>query len=348
MEKKMKALRFYGRKDIRYEDVAEPSPAPGQVKIKINLAGICGTDLLRYAPGSDEILPNENPVIMGHEFAGKVITLGDGVRNFKVGDRVTGLSYWFCGQCYFCKKGKYNLCLNTAHIGGTVDGCMAEYMVAPTDSLYKLPDSVSDEAGVLVEPLAVAFRAVSQGNLHAGDTVAIIGDGPIGLCSLLAARATGASAVYMIAKHRGRGKLALDMGATVVIYPSDGNPVSSILNLTNDIGVDVSIECVGHGHAPLEWGVNLARKGGAFVLTGLFIEPVSFQFFPLSFYEKTMIGSSCYVNEMKTVIALLADGRIDPCRLITAKVPLNDGIKEGFEKLLTDKEKNIKILLQIP
>jgi (R,R)-butanediol dehydrogenase/meso-butanediol dehydrogenase/diacetyl reductase len=161
----MKALRWYGRKDLRYVDLPEPSPGPGQLKIKTVLAGICGTDLKEYAKGPVMIPPDRVPLTLGHEFVGRVAAVGKGVKNFKVGDRVSGVGYWYCGQCYCCKKGLYNICVNQGFTGLTTDGCLAEYSVVPAYACYELPGSVSDEAGALVEPLAVGLHAVGQGNV---------------------------------------------------------------------------------------------------------------------------------------------------------------------------------------
>jgi (R,R)-butanediol dehydrogenase/meso-butanediol dehydrogenase/diacetyl reductase len=342
----MKALRWYGRRDLRYEDVPEPSPGPGQVKAQINLVGICGTDLKEYATGPCMIPADKVPVTMGHEFAGRVVAMGEGVTGFNVGDRVTGLGYWCCGRCYYCKRGLYNLCLNSDFTGLTKDGSMAEYFVAPDYSFYKLPDSVSDELGTLVEPLAVSLHAVRQGNVRPGDTVAIVGDGTIGLCCLLAARVAGATAVYVVAKHKGRGEMALAMGATAVIYLGDGEPISQIGGFTDGLGADVTIECVGQPDTP-QLAVQLARKGGTVVILGVFEKPGSFDFSTMMFSERILVGSSIYVDEARTAIALLADGRIDPGCLITATVLFKDAVNVGFERLLTGKEENIKVLLEV-
>jgi (R,R)-butanediol dehydrogenase/meso-butanediol dehydrogenase/diacetyl reductase len=342
----MKALRLHGKGDLRYEDIPEPSPGPGQVKVKINLAGICGSDLEEYVVGPDMIGIGDLPLTIGHEFVGRVVAVGGGVTDFKVGERVSGVGYWVCGECFFCQRGLYNLCLNLNFTGVSVDGCMAEYMISPSYSLCTLPDSVSDEAGALVEPLAVAIHAVHQGNVRPGDTVAIVGDGTIGLCSLLAAKAAGASEVYVVAKHRGRGAIASALGATAVVYLDEGNTVELIRNLASGLGVDVSIECVGRPDTP-QLSVELARRGGTAVMGGVFDQPSSFHFSSIMFSERTVVGSFIYIDEAKAAIALLADKRIDPHKLITSKVPLKDAVEMGFEKLIANKEQDIKILLQI-
>lgn len=342
----MKALRWYGRKDLRYEDVPEPSPGPGQVKVKVNLAGICGTDLKEYEAGPGMIAVDKVPLTLGHEFAGRIAEVGKWVTDFKVGERVTGVGYWYCGECFFCKRAMYNICLNAGFTGLTVDGCMAEYVVVPSYAVYKLPESVSDELGALVEPLAVTIHAVRQGSVRPGDTVAIVGSGTIGLCVLLAARAAGAAEVYVVDKIKRRGEIALATGATAFINLTDGDPVKQVASLTNGLGADISFECVGHPDTP-QLALDLARRGGTTVIVGVFDKPSSIHFQSVTFNQKTIVGSPIYVHEAKTAIGLLADRRIDPRRLITSKVPLKDAVEKGFEKLIESKEDNIKVLLQI-
>ncbi|MFH1646534.1 MAG: 2,3-butanediol dehydrogenase [Chloroflexota bacterium] len=343
----MKALRWYGRKDLRYVDVPEPSPGPGQLKVKVALAGICGTDLKEYASGPVMIAAEKAPITIGHEFSGKVASVGKGVKDFRVGERVTGVGYYYCGECYVCKEGRYNLCVNQGFTGLFTDGCMAEYVNVPAYACYHLPDGVTDEAGAMVEPLAVALHAVRQARVQLGNTVAVVGDGTIGLCALLAARAAGVSEVYVVAKHRGRGELARALGATAVIYLSDGNPVEQLQKISGGPGADAAIECVGYPDTP-QLTVELLRRGGIAVIVGVFSKPGTFEFSTMTFAEKTMVGSSIYVHEGQTAVDLLADGRIDASRLITSVVPLKDAVKLGFEELLANKDANVKILLRVP
>jgi len=342
----MKALRWYARKDICYTDVLEPVPGREEVKVKINLSGICGTDLREYSSGPCMITPDKAPITLGHEFAGRVVDLGEGVTDFKVGDRVTGLGYRICGECYFCKRMKYNICYHQGFSGLTVDGSMAEYMVAPDYSYFKLPDSVDDELGTLVEPLSVAIHAVKQGNVQAGDTVVIVGDGTIGLSILLAARAAGVSKVYLVSKHEKRAKKALEMGATMAIN-SYSNPVKEIRGLTAGLGADVTFECVGNPDTA-RLAVDLARRDGVTVMVGVFEKAGMFHFADVVFGEKKIIGSSIYIREAEAAIAMMADKRIQPAGLITSIIPLKDAVGQGFEQLLNDKENNLKILLQSP
>jgi (R,R)-butanediol dehydrogenase/meso-butanediol dehydrogenase/diacetyl reductase len=343
----MKALRWCGRKDLRYVDVPEPSPGPGQLKIKVSLAGICGTDLKEYALGPVMIPRDKVPLTMGHEFVGRVAAVGKGVEGFKVGDRVSGVGYWYCGECYCCRKGLYNICVNQGFTGLLTDGCLAEYFVIPAYAVYKLPENVSDEAGALVEPLAVGLHAVNQGKVRAGDAVAILGDGAIGLCMLMAARRAGAGAIYMVAKHRGRGELARRLGATDVIYLDSSDPARRLQEITKGPGSDVAFECVGNPETP-QLTVNLTRRGGTTVLVGVFDRPGTFDFSTISLTERTIVGSSIYIDEGREAIALLAQKKIDPTPLITSRVPLKDAVKLGFEALFTDKENNIKVLLEVP
>jgi (R,R)-butanediol dehydrogenase/meso-butanediol dehydrogenase/diacetyl reductase len=343
----MKALRWYARKDLRYVDVPEPSPGPGQLKIEVSLAGICGTDLKEYALGPVMIPPAKVPLTMGHEFVGRVAAVGKDVKGFKVGDRVSGVGYWYCGECYCCKKGLYNICVNQGFTGLLTDGCFAEYFVIPAYACYKLPDNVSDEAGVLVEPLAVGLHAVRQGKVQAGDTVAILGDGAIGLCVLMAARVADADVIYLVAKHRGRGELARQLGATDIIYLDTADPAKRLQEITGGPGADVAFECVGNPETP-QLTVDLTRRAGMVVLAGVFDKPGLVDFNSLTFTERTMVGSSIYIDEGQTAIDLLAKKRIEPTPLITSRVPLKDAVKLGFEALLTDKDANIKVLLEVP
>jgi (R,R)-butanediol dehydrogenase/meso-butanediol dehydrogenase/diacetyl reductase len=352
-EEKMKALRWYAKEDMRYEDVPEPSPGPGQVKIKVHFAGICGSDLHEYLDGpvliTEEAHPvtgQKAPITLGHEFSGTVVGVGDGVSSVKVGERVTADCPISCGKCFYCMRDLPTHCLEVFYAGFHADGAMAEYMLAPESEVYKLPDSISDEIGALLEPLAVGIHGVRRSRLQEGDTVSILGTGPIGLSTLLAARAAGASKIFALEISEQRRKMALAMGATTVINPKEVDAVKQICELTDGLGVDVSFDCIGHPiSGPL--AVELARTVGTVVIVGVSpgVSP-DFNFLSIMLPEKTVLGSNGYTREIGMAIELVADGRIDPARLITGKVPLKDSGEKGFKELINNPEKNLKILLQ--
>lgn len=342
----MKALRWHAARDLRYEDIPEPSPGPGMLKIKVKLAGICGTDLKEYTSGPILIPHEKAPLTMGHEFMGRVAEVGEGVRGFKVGDRVSGVGYYYCGECYCCRKGLYNICLNQGFTGLTTDGCMAEYFLIPDYACYKLPDTVSDAQGALVEPMAVALHAAGKARLKQGDTVAIVGDGTIGLCSVLAAKAAGASGVFLIAKHQGRAELGQKLGASAVINVMEGDPVRQLHEITGFTDADSAIECAGRPDTP-QLAIVLIKRGGTAVIAGIFEKPSLLDFSTITFTEKRLVGSSIYIHEGKTAIELMAKKKIDPSPLVSSVVPLEEGIEKGFEALIKDKDTNIKVLLRI-
>lgn len=347
----MKALKWYGREDLRYEDVPEVFPGKGQVKVKVHLTGICGSDLHEYQSGplfiSTEPHPLTGrmaPITLGHEFVGTVAETGEGVTTLNVGDRVTGDCTWYCGRCYYCVRNMPNLCIKAASTGFHADGSLAEYVVVPDYSLYKLIDTITDDIGALTEPLAVGVHAVRRSRLQIGDTVAIIGAGTIGISTLLAAKAAGASSVFVLELSRKRGERALAMGATTVIN-ANGGAVSRVRDLTEGLGADISFDCVGLAKTgPLALG--LIRNAGTAVIVGMSWQPSDFRFVDIMLTEKNIVGSIGYVRDTNAVIELLADHRIDPGALITGKVEFEDAVRLGFEELVRNPEDHLKILVK--
>jgi len=341
----MKALRWYGRRDLRLDDVPEPKPGPGELKIRVALAGICGTDLKEYADGPVLVDAGKAPLTLGHEFCGTVAEIGPGVTGFTPGDRASGVGYLYCGECHYCKQGRVNLCVKAGFNGLTANGCLADYYIAPAYACYRVPDAVPDETAALVEPLAVGLHAVRQARVEPGKTVAIVGDGAIGLSALLAAKVLGAKAVYLVAKHPGRARLAERLGADAV-FPNGEDPVAKLQEVTEGLGADAAVECVGYPDTP-QLAVNLTRPGGTISIAGVFERAGTFDFRTITFSERTLAGSSIYVDEGKEVIDLLAAGRLNAVPLISAIVPLERAVAEGFEALLTDKEKLVKVLVRV-
>ncbi|MGW8186103.1 MAG: 2,3-butanediol dehydrogenase [Desulfobacterales bacterium] len=348
----MKAAVWYGRKDVRVENVADPpAPGPGEVKIKVHQTGICGSDLHEYDVGpifipTEELHPltkKKAPLILGHEFSGEIVEIGKGVKNVKVGDRVAPDAAQHCGECYMCKVNRYSLCEKLAFTGLMADGAFAEYVNVPAYTCFKLLPELSNEAGALVEPLAVGIHAIRQGKLLQGDTVAVVGAGTIGLVTIQAARAAGASKVFSIEVAKDRKEFAKGLGA-IVLDPNETDVAAEVKKQTNGEGVNVAIECIGKAET-VNTCIQCARRGGKVVIVGIFEKPGEINYNDLVFEEKELVGSLAYCGEFDTAIALLADGRITAETLITGRIRLEDIVEKGFEELLKNRESNVKILV---
>ncbi|AET69763.1 theronine dehydrogenase-like Zn-dependent dehydrogenase [Desulfosporosinus orientis DSM 765] len=349
----MKAAVWYGRKDVRVVDVPEPpSPGEGWVKVRVEWCGICGSDLHEYLAGPifipaaepDALTGSKAPLILGHEFSGEVVEIGPGVKNVQVGDRVAPDACQVCWECYHCKRMNYSMCEKLAFTGLMTDGAFAEYVNVPAYTMYKIPDDMSYEAAAVIEPIAVGIHAVRQAPVIEGDKVVVLGAGTIGLATLQAAKAAGASRVYVIEMAKARKEYALNMGATAVFDPREVDVVAKIKELTDGLGADVTFECVGNEKtAPL--AIQLARKSGKVVMVGIFERESSFNFFEVTANEKHIIGSLAYNGEFATAIDLLNDGRLSAEPMITGKIKLEDIIEKGFDELVNRKEANIKILV---
>lgn len=349
----MKAAVWYGKKDVRIMDVPEPpSPAPGWVKIKVEWCGICGSDLHEYIAGPifipvdapHPLTGAKAPIILGHEFSGVITEVGEGVKGWKVGDRVAPDACQHCGECYLCKRNRYNICDVLAFTGLMTDGAFAEYVSIPANILFKVPDSVSMEAAALLEPMAVGIHAVRLSQLEPGDTVVIFGAGTIGLVTLQAALAAGAGKVYVVEIAEARKKMAAENGAALVIDPNETDPVGKVKELTGGLGADVAFECIGN-HKTAVTAVDVVRKAGTIMMVGIFEKPSEIYFQNMTFTEKKIIGSLAYNGEFNAAVQFLDDGRMKAEPLITGRIKLDDLIEKGFEELVNNKDNNIKIIV---
>ena len=347
----MKAAVWYGKKDVRIEQFPEPPLQEGFVRAKVRWCGICGTDLHEYESGPIMIRMEPHPltgiappVVLGHEFSGVVVECGKGVTGPKPGDRIVTNTLYTCGACYWCKRGQYSLCEKMGGIGLASHGAFAEYIHVKADQCLVIPPEVEDDTAALVEPMAAAVHAVRQGRILEGDSVAIVGAGPIGLMALQAARIAGAGPLFSIEPSEIRRKKAAAYGA-VTLDPRDDSFREALLEHTGGVGPDVTIECVGASETgPL--AVSLVRRGGRAVIMGVFSEPSQIHFNEVVFNEKEIVGSLCYINEFETVLRLLADGRMSGDGLISSRIVLDDLIEKGFEELIHNKENHIKILVE--
>jgi (R,R)-butanediol dehydrogenase / meso-butanediol dehydrogenase / diacetyl reductase len=342
----MKALRQYGGKDMRLEDIPEPEPGPEEVKIKVKWCGICGSDVHEYQ-GLPGLLPVKKPhpgtgkmvpITGGHEFSGQVVKIGKSVTHINIGDRVTVRATLPCYKCRYCKKGKHTQCVIIGAIGSAADGAFAEYVVVPGDTVYPLPNEVTYEMGAFTEPLACAVHAVKRSHMEPGATVCIIGAGPIGLFTMQVAMACGAGKVIVFEMLPKRSQLAKELGATEVIHPNEVNPGKAIAALTEGWKADIVFECAGPSEAML-MAERVCGRDGAIVEVGVMLTPCHFPFSSLQMREKTIITSLTYVvDEFPVAISFLANRKVkcDPV-MISAKIKLGDILEKGFKELLSER-----------
>lgn len=342
MEAIVKYARGKGNVEIR--DVTEPVPGPGQVKVEVQAAGVCGSDLHIY---HDEIaIAIEPPVVMGHEFSGVIVELGAGVDRLSVSDRVTcETTAWSCGQCLHCRLGQTNMCANRKVVGYAVDGCFARYCVVNERQVHLLPDNVDFVAGALTEPLACCVHAVLELSLiTAGDMVVITGPGPVGLLCLQLVKAAGGFAVMCgTSQDAERLALARQFGADLTIDVQAENALGIISRLTDAQGADVFLECAG-APAAARLGLEATRRGGQYTQIGLF--PSSFELkFDLIAYKELRVTGSLGQRWMswQRALALMAQGQVDTRSLVSHVLPLAEW-REAFR--LFEEKQGLKILLE--
>jgi (R,R)-butanediol dehydrogenase/meso-butanediol dehydrogenase/diacetyl reductase len=349
----MKAAVWYGKEDIRIENVPEHTVEAGQVKIRIDACGICGSDLHEYTSGPF-IIPSRphpltgregGPIILGHEFAGEVTEVGAGVTKVQPGDRVTVNPLIYCGECHYCRKGNHLMCSKLATVGFAWDGAFAEYGVFPEYSIFKLPDSVSYEMGACVEPLAVAVHAVNRSGLKIGDNVAVIGAGPIGLLVQQACKAAGAGQVFVSEPMKARIQTAEKMGANAVLNPAEVDVGKEIANLTDGLRADIAFDCVGIKQT-FESCIKVTGRRARICIVGLALKPIEVSFMRLWGHEKELTFSQGYDGEFPAAINYLADDRVNVDDYITKRISLDDFVEGGIKELINNPDKNVKILVK--
>jgi L-iditol 2-dehydrogenase len=317
MKAVMKVAPGVGNVEVR--DIEEPTAQPGQVKIRVYAAGLCGTDLHIY---KDEFR-SWPPVVMGHEIAGEIAEVGEGVDRVQMGERVTTETYFStCGQCRYCRSGQMNLCLNRRSIGSAVNGGFTQYVVVPVKNIHRLPDSVDFDAGALTEPLACVVHGVTSSpaaTVAPGDVAVIAGPGAIGLLTLQVVKAAGATVVMVGMDVDGRRmELARDLGADYTINVQQEDPKALIANLTDEgLGADVVYECSGAGPAAVQL-LDLVRRRGRYVQIGLFGKPVAWNLDQICYKELVVTGSNASIpSAWLKALRLIASGRVQTKPLIT-------------------------------
>ncbi len=345
----MRAARWHAPYDVRIESVDVPEAVPGEVVLRVEWCGICGSDLHEFTHGP-VIIPSRPhpltgrlpPITLGHEFCGTVVSAGAGAL-FDAGRRVTANACLVCHACSWCRAGQFNLCAKLGSIGLCADGGLAEYVRVPAYVLHRVPDGLAPDLAALAEPLSVAVHACRRSRLRSGETVAVIGAGTIGLLVLQAACAAGAAAAFSIEPLIARRRLAVELGARAAWDP--GDPVDrEIAAATDGRRADVVFECSG-SLAGIETALRVSGKGGRVVIVGIYRGASSAPWARLQAHEKEIIGSSAYTNEFPTALELLASGAVQSAPLITDRIALEDVEARGLRALLDAPQDHLKILV---
>ena len=338
----MKAAVYHGPGDLRVEKVPVRKLKDNEVKIQVKYCGICGTDIHIFHGdgGCCDVTP---PLVPGHEFSGVVAEVGSKVKTVKVGDRVTGDPNDMCGECYFCKNGMQHFCKNNIGIGTTVDGGFAEYVIMREKQVYKVSDDLSFIEAAMTEPISCCLHGIDLCNIKAGDTVLVIGGGPIGMIMMQLAKNAGASKVIMSEPVEEKREQALKLGATKTIDPLHEDVEAVLAEYCEN--VNVVMECVGNVHAQAD-AVRFAGKGATIMYFGLAAPEESFPIKPDDIFKKELHITSSYINpySFERAIQVLESGTVELESLITNVVPLDD-IADVFTK--PEYRRTGKVMIQI-
>ena len=344
---KNRAAYMTGLNKLEIREIEVPVPKEKQVLVKLEYVGICGSDVhyLEHGKIGDFIVNGD--FILGHECAGTIVALGSKVEKLKVGDKVALEPGITCGQCEFCKTGRYNLCPDVEFLATPpYHGCFMNYIAFPETMAFKLPDRISTKEGALVEPLAVGMHAAKQGNVKLGDSVVILGSGTIGLVTLLACKAFGATDITVVDVIPKRLEYAKKLGATTVINATEVDVLAEIDKLTNKQGVDIVIETAGSAKT-IAQTPYLIKNGGCIVLVGMAPQDIiEFNFAKIMAKEAEIKSVFRYRNIYPQAIKAIEKGIIDISGIITHEFSF-DEVAKAFDFAINHKQEVVKAVIKI-
>jgi L-iditol 2-dehydrogenase len=314
------------------EGDVEP-PGPGQVQVRVEAVGICGSDLHNFSEGAVGDTPCVYPTVLGHEPAGMVVQAGPGVSGWAAGDRAILEPAIYCYHCEFCRSGRHNVCLNLRFLSAAPDpGFFREFVNLPVRNVLPLPSELSFQEGTVVEPLAVILHSMKFVTLQFGETAAVFGAGPIGLMTALLLKLSGASRIWAVEPVAERRELARKMGADAAIDPVAVDPVRQILTDTGGRGVDVAIDCAAKSDTTNQC-LEAVRNAGRVVVTGIHAgSQVPLDFSPMRRKELTLFNVRRSNHESEAAVELLRAERTRFTPMLTHELPLEE-IQQAFSKL---------------
>jgi (R,R)-butanediol dehydrogenase / meso-butanediol dehydrogenase / diacetyl reductase len=355
----MKAVRFHGQKDIRVEDVAAPQAplAADDVLILPLVCGICGTDLHEYVHGAI-VTPTTphvytgatNPQILGHEFSARVLDVGRDIKHVRAGDRISVQPLVSPRDDYFGRRGLFHLspCMGCVGLSWAWGG-LGQQAVVKGYNAVRVSDKVSDVEAALIEPAAVAVYALDRGRVTIGSTVLVSGMGPIGALALLAAKAAGASKIFVSEINPNRLAKARELVPDCIpVNPRDTNLLEFIADQTEEgVGVDTAIEC-GGAEASLNACVDVVRRQGVVVQAGLHSKPATVDAMKWALKDITIEATWCYPTQSwPRIAAMIESGSFPVEKIVTSQISLDDVVDKGFEALLDPTGNQMKVLVNV-
>ncbi|HEX6963858.1 MAG TPA: galactitol-1-phosphate 5-dehydrogenase [Lacipirellula sp.] len=342
----MKALLLNEYKSLKVVDFPRPEMGPREVLVRVGACGICGSDVHGYDGSTGRRIP---PLVMGHEAAGVIEQVGQDVRDFAIGDRVTFDSTVSCGECDYCRTGRINLCDNRQVLGVSCGdyrrhGAFAEYVAVPQRILYKLPESLPLEHAALIEAVSVAVHAVKRSPPEPQDDVLVVGAGMIGLLVIQVLRHHGCRRLIAVDVDDDRLQLALKLGATDVINARTEEAANQVLELTAGRGVAASWEVVGTT-ATVQTAVNAVRKGGSVTMVGNVSPNIELPLQAVVTRELSLFGSCASSGEYPECIELMASGAVDVSPLISAATSLEEA-PAWFDRLYRREPGLMKVVVK--
>ncbi len=344
---KNRAVYMTGLNKMEIREIEVPVIKEDEVLVKLEYVGICGSDVHYLEHGSIGDFVVNGDFILGHECAGEIVETGSKVTDLAVGDKVALEPGCTCGQCEFCKSGKYNLCPEVEFLATPpYHGCLENYIAFPANMCFKLPENITSKEGALVEPLAVGMHAAAQGNVKLGDSVVILGSGCIGLVTLLACKAYGATDITVVDVMPKRLEYAMKLGATRVINAREEDAVARMEEITKGKGVDVVIETAG-SKITVKQTPYLVKRGGVVVLVGMAPEDIiEYNFAKLMSKEAAINTVFRYRNIYPKAINAIAKGIIDVSGIVTHEFDFED-TAEAFDFVINHKNDVVKAVIKI-
>ncbi len=338
----MKASRFLGNKTFAVTDLPTPHAGPGELVLRNQVCGVCGTDVHIYhgEPGSADVNP---PVVLGHEYSGEVVEVGEGVTGFAVGDHVTVDPNIYCGHCAYCQNGKKQLCPSMEAIGVTRDGGFAQYSLIPASQAFKLEPTVPWEAAAMAEPLACCLHGIDLAGIQVGDKVCVVGGGAIGLLMVQLAKLSGASQIVLSEPNEKRRQVGLQLGANAAIDPTRPDAQEAFAQVLGG-GANVVIECVGNVPA-VKSAFQFAGKGATVLLFSVPKVDATFDLPLFDVYKKELTIKGSFVNPdtLARAVALINSGKVDFGPIITHRFTL-DQLPEAIAMQMSDA--SIKVVVE--